>query len=186
MAARYWSAKYVSITDKEVLSVQPCCATKGSFPRWNLASLGHVMKIAPTLPSDHIICMNMCGRGDKDIFTVARHLGFDMTAPGRDAGCGHGPVPDHFNVVAPVFLIAGSGYLWVKRVEYPTEFVTRFMSNIAIPCLVFDSLVTTASTPTLATMFWASLATYGGAMVAVYFCQTGPLGHAQLFCAVRQ
>ena len=45
------------------------------------------MKIAPTLPADHIICMNMCGRGDKDIFTVARHLGFDMNGPeGRDAG----------------------------------------------------------------------------------------------------
>jgi tryptophan synthase beta chain len=37
-----------------------------------------VIKIAPDLPKDHIICMNMCGRGDKDIFTVAKHLGFDM------------------------------------------------------------------------------------------------------------
>jgi len=75
-----------------------------------------------------------------------------------------------FNVVAPVFLIAGSGYLWVKRgVEYPTEFVTRLATNIAIPCLVFDSLVNTDIDPeALATMFWASLATYGGAMVAVY------------------
>jgi tryptophan synthase beta chain len=36
------------------------------------------MKIAPTLPADHIVVMNMCGRGDKDIFTVAKHLGFDM------------------------------------------------------------------------------------------------------------
>ena len=32
------------------------------------------MKIAPTLPKDHLICMNMCGRGDKDIFTVADAL----------------------------------------------------------------------------------------------------------------
>jgi hypothetical protein len=46
-----------------------------------IASPAHVMKIAPDLPSDHIICMNMCGRGDKDIFTVARHLGFDMSGP---------------------------------------------------------------------------------------------------------
>jgi tryptophan synthase beta chain len=37
------------------------------------------MKIAPTLPADHIIVMNMCGRGDKDIFTVAKHLGVNMT-----------------------------------------------------------------------------------------------------------
>ena len=33
------------------------------------------MKIAPDLPPEHIIVMNMCGRGDKDIFTVARLLG---------------------------------------------------------------------------------------------------------------
>jgi tryptophan synthase beta chain len=36
------------------------------------------MKIAPTLTKDHLIVMNMCGRGDKDIFTVARALGVDM------------------------------------------------------------------------------------------------------------
>ena len=37
-------------------------------------------KIAPDLPEDHIMIMNMCGRGDKDIFTVAKHLGFDMAS----------------------------------------------------------------------------------------------------------
>jgi len=37
--------------------------------------MAQVMKIAPELPKDHILVMNMCGRGDKDIFTVARHLG---------------------------------------------------------------------------------------------------------------
>jgi tryptophan synthase beta chain len=36
------------------------------------------MTIAPALPRAHIIVMNMCGRGDKDIFTVARHLNVDM------------------------------------------------------------------------------------------------------------
>ena len=41
-------------------------------------ALAHVMKMAPELPSDHIICMNMCGRGDKDIFTVAKALDFEM------------------------------------------------------------------------------------------------------------
>jgi tryptophan synthase beta chain len=30
------------------------------------------------LPADHLICMNMCGRGDKDIFTVAAALGIEM------------------------------------------------------------------------------------------------------------
>ena len=38
-----------------------------------------MLKIAPDLPKDHIIVMNMCGRGDKDVFTVAKHLGFDMS-----------------------------------------------------------------------------------------------------------
>ena len=41
-------------------------------------ALAHEMKIAPGLPGGHITVMNMCGRGDKDIFTVAKHLGFDM------------------------------------------------------------------------------------------------------------
>jgi tryptophan synthase beta chain len=44
------------------------------------------MKIAPTLPKEHIIVMNMCGRGDKDVQTVARYLGFDMSdTEGRSA-----------------------------------------------------------------------------------------------------
>jgi tryptophan synthase beta chain len=34
--------------------------------------------MAPSLPRDHVVCMNMCGRGDKDIFTVARALGHDI------------------------------------------------------------------------------------------------------------
>ena len=41
-------------------------------------ALAHVMKIAPDLPKDHIIVMNMCGRGDKDIFTVAEALGQEI------------------------------------------------------------------------------------------------------------
>jgi tryptophan synthase beta chain len=34
-----------------------------------------VVKIAPDLPRDHLIVMNLCGRGDKDIFTVADAMG---------------------------------------------------------------------------------------------------------------
>lgn len=73
-------AKYVSITDKEALEAfQFSCRTEGIIPALEPShALAHVMKLAPTLPKDHIIVMNMCGRGDKDIFTVARHLGFDM------------------------------------------------------------------------------------------------------------
>jgi tryptophan synthase beta chain len=33
------------------------------------------MQIAPTKPQDHLMVMNLCGRGDKDIFTVAEYLG---------------------------------------------------------------------------------------------------------------
>ena len=73
-------AQYVSITDAEALEAfQLSCALEGIIPALEPShALAHVMKIAPTLPPEHIIVMNMCGRGDKDIFTVAKHLGFDM------------------------------------------------------------------------------------------------------------
>jgi tryptophan synthase beta chain len=41
-------------------------------------ALAHVIKVAPSMPKDKLIIMNMCGRGDKDIFTVARALGVSM------------------------------------------------------------------------------------------------------------
>ncbi len=73
-------ARYVSITDAEALEAfQLSCKLEGIIPALEPShALAHVMKIAPTLPRDHIIVMNMCGRGDKDIFTVAKHLGQDM------------------------------------------------------------------------------------------------------------
>jgi tryptophan synthase beta chain len=71
-------AEYVWITDAEALEAfQLCCHLEGIIPALEPShALAHVMKIAPGLPSDHLIVMNMCGRGDKDIFTVARHLNF--------------------------------------------------------------------------------------------------------------
>ncbi|MCA8834650.1 MAG: tryptophan synthase subunit beta, partial [Proteobacteria bacterium] len=73
-------AKYVAITDKEALEAfQLSCRTEGIIPALEPAhALAHVVKIAPDLPRDHLLVMNMCGRGDKDIFTVARALGWDM------------------------------------------------------------------------------------------------------------
>ncbi|MGH1423179.1 MAG: tryptophan synthase subunit beta [Pseudooceanicola sp.] len=73
-------AEYVAITDQEALGAfQLSCATEGIIPALEPChALAHVMKIAPQLPPDHIIVMNMCGRGDKDIFTVAKHLGVDI------------------------------------------------------------------------------------------------------------
>ncbi len=74
-------AEYVSITDKEALEAfQFSCAQEGIIPALEPChALAHVMKIAPTLPKDHVLVMNMCGRGDKDVQTVARYLGFDMS-----------------------------------------------------------------------------------------------------------
>jgi tryptophan synthase beta chain len=73
-------AEYVSITDVEALGAfQLCCELEGIIPALEPShALAHVVKIAPALPADHLICMNMCGRGDKDIFTVAAALGIEM------------------------------------------------------------------------------------------------------------
>jgi len=73
-------AEYVSVTDDEALEAfQYSCRTEGIIPALEPShALAHVRKLAPTLPEDHIMVMNMCGRGDKDIFTVAKHLGWDI------------------------------------------------------------------------------------------------------------
>ena len=69
--------RYVSATDTEALKAfQLCSSLEGIIPALELAhALAHVATIAPDLHKDHIIVMNMCGRGDKDIFTVAKLLG---------------------------------------------------------------------------------------------------------------
>ncbi|HIF25851.1 MAG TPA: tryptophan synthase subunit beta [Micavibrio sp.] len=72
--------EYVSVTDDEALEAfQICARTEGIIPALEPShALSHVLKIAPELPSDHVMVMNMCGRGDKDIFTVADKLGVSM------------------------------------------------------------------------------------------------------------
>jgi tryptophan synthase beta chain len=72
--------EYVSITDKEALEAfQLCAKLEGIIPALEPAhAFAQIMKIAPDLPRDHILVMNMCGRGDKDIFTVAEALGVEM------------------------------------------------------------------------------------------------------------
>lgn len=69
--------EYVSATDKEALEMfQLCSKLEGIIPALEPShALAHVARIAPDLPKDHIILMNMCGRGDKDVFTVAEALG---------------------------------------------------------------------------------------------------------------
>jgi len=72
--------EYVAATDDEALAAfQLCTRTEGIIPALEPAhALAHVTKLAPTLPRDAIILMNLCGRGDKDIFAVAAHLGVKL------------------------------------------------------------------------------------------------------------
>ena len=72
---------YVSATDNEALEAfQLCCKLEGIIPALEPShALAEVIKRAPGLDRDHILIMNMCGRGDKDIFTVAEALGVSLS-----------------------------------------------------------------------------------------------------------
>jgi tryptophan synthase beta chain len=72
--------EYVSVTDREALDAfQLCSRLEGIIPALEPShALAHVAKIAPELPADHLMVMNMCGRGDKDVFTVAEALGVEL------------------------------------------------------------------------------------------------------------
>ncbi len=71
---------YVAATDDEALAAfQLCSRLEGIIPALEPAhALAHVAKIAPDLAPEHLVLMNMCGRGDKDIFTVAEALGVSL------------------------------------------------------------------------------------------------------------
>jgi tryptophan synthase beta chain len=71
---------YVSATDDEALEAfQLCARLEGIIPALEPAhALAHVIRMAPTLPDGHIVLMNMCGRGDKDVFSVAERLGVTL------------------------------------------------------------------------------------------------------------
>jgi tryptophan synthase beta chain len=71
---------YVPITDKEALDAfQVCTKVEGIIPALEPShALGYVMKLAPTLPKDDLLVMCLSGRGDKDIFSVAKHLGMKI------------------------------------------------------------------------------------------------------------
>ena len=68
---------YVAIGDDEALEAFHLCARlEGILPALEPShALAHVCKIAPQSSREHLIVMNLCGRGDKDIFTVAEHGG---------------------------------------------------------------------------------------------------------------
>ena len=71
---------YVSVTDNEALEAfQYLSRMEGIIPALEPShAFAYVKKLAPALPKDHIMIMNLCGRGDKDIFTVAEKLGVEM------------------------------------------------------------------------------------------------------------
>ena len=71
---------YVPATDAEALEAFKLCARlEGILPALEPAhALAFVMRHAPTLPRDHLLVMNMCGRGDKDVFTVAKTFGIEL------------------------------------------------------------------------------------------------------------
>ena len=72
--------KYVQATDKEALDAfQLLSKLEGIIPALEPAhALAYVAKLAPTMRKDQIVLLNLCGRGDKDIFAVAGHLGMEM------------------------------------------------------------------------------------------------------------
>jgi tryptophan synthase beta chain len=72
--------KYESATDVEALEAfKLLCAIEGIIPALEPAhAIAAVMRIAPTMAKDKIIIVNLCGRGDKDIFTVAEALGVTL------------------------------------------------------------------------------------------------------------
>ena len=69
--------EYVSATDDEALEAfQVCCQQEGIIPALETAhALAEVAKRAPTLPREHLMVVNLSGRGDKDMMSVAHHLG---------------------------------------------------------------------------------------------------------------
>ncbi len=70
-------AQYETITDDEALAAfHVCCRTEGIIPALESAhALAYAAKLAPTLPSDRILLVNLSGRGDKDMNTVAERSG---------------------------------------------------------------------------------------------------------------
>lgn len=73
-------ATYVSVTDAEALQAfHSLCRLEGIIPALETShALAHAAKLAPTLPRDKILLVNLSGRGDKDMHTVAEHSGLSL------------------------------------------------------------------------------------------------------------
>jgi len=73
-------AQYVSITDEEALQAfHDTCRIEGIIPALESAhAIAYAVKLAPTLPKDQLILVNLSGRGDKDMHTVAERAGLNF------------------------------------------------------------------------------------------------------------
>ncbi|SDG23691.1 tryptophan synthase, beta chain [Onishia taeanensis] len=82
-------AEYVAVTDDEALDAfKTLCRLEGIIPALESAhAIAHAIKLAPTLPEDHVMVLNLSGRGDKDMATVTEHLADELAAgaPAADA-----------------------------------------------------------------------------------------------------
>ena len=73
-------AQYVSATDDEaVAAFSYLSRTEGIIPAIESAhAIAYAQKLAPALPKDKIIVVNVSGRGDKDVAAIARYMGVDL------------------------------------------------------------------------------------------------------------
>jgi tryptophan synthase beta chain len=72
--------EYVSATDAEALKAfDTLCRLEGIMPALESShALAHAMKIAPSMRRDQVLLVNLSGRGDKDMHTVAQHSGISL------------------------------------------------------------------------------------------------------------
>ncbi len=72
--------EYFAITDKEAIEAfKICTTTEGIIPALEPShAIAHLINIAPKLSNTDIVVMNLCGRGDKDIFTIAEYLNMEI------------------------------------------------------------------------------------------------------------
>jgi len=73
-------AQYVPVTDSEAVEAfQYLTRVEGIIPALESShAVAHVIKLAPTLPKDKIIVVNLSGRGDKDVYSVAKFMGVEV------------------------------------------------------------------------------------------------------------
>ena len=73
-------AQYVTVTDDEALAAfHDCCRTEGIMPALESAhAIAHAVRLAPQLDKDQVILVNLSGRGDKDMHTVAEFSGITL------------------------------------------------------------------------------------------------------------